>query len=146
MREVDRRLHLVDVLAARAARAGGGQGDVLLLDLDRHLVHLRHHRHGRRARVHAARRLRRRHALDAMHPRLELELGEDRVALHLERGVSVATRLGVRRRRQPHAPPLRLGVLRVESDQVIHKERSLVAARARADLEHDVLLVVGIGR
>ena len=31
--EVDRRLHLVDVLPARAARAGGGQGDVLLLDL-----------------------------------------------------------------------------------------------------------------
>eukprot|EP00964_Phaeocystis_antarctica_P121286 scaffold84966_cov68-Phaeocystis_antarctica.AAC.8 len=144
--EVDRRLHLVDVLAARAARAGGGEGDVLLLDLDRHLVHLRHHCHGRRARVHAARRLRRRHPLHAMHARLELELGEDRVALHLERGVSVAARLGVRRRRQPHAPPLRLGVLRVESDQVVHKERSLVAARARADLEHDVLLVVGIGR
>ena len=74
MRQVDRRLHLVDVLTARTARARRVHLNVLGVDRDGDVVHLGHDRHRRRRRVHAALRLRRRHTLHAVHSRLKLEL------------------------------------------------------------------------
>ncbi len=45
-----------------------------------------------------------------------------------------------------HAPAVALGVARVHAEEVAGEERALVAAGAGADLEEQVLLVVGIAR
>mmetsp|Transcript_29273 Transcript_29273/g.50075 ORF Transcript_29273/g.50075 Transcript_29273/m.50075 type:complete len:367 (+) Transcript_29273:74-1174(+) len=146
VRQVDRRLHLVHVLPAGAARARRVHLDVARVNLDGHLVHLGHDRHGGRRGVDPPLRLRRRHALHAVHAGLELELRVDGVALDLDGGVAAAPRLGVRHRHHARLPPLRLRVLRVQLQQVGRPDGRLVAAGAGADLEHHVLLVVRVGR
>mmetsp|Transcript_10708 Transcript_10708/g.39313 ORF Transcript_10708/g.39313 Transcript_10708/m.39313 type:complete len:366 (+) Transcript_10708:720-1817(+) len=139
--QVHRRLHLVHVLAPGAPGAGGGELDVLGVYLHVHVVHLGHHRHRGGGGVDAPLRLRRRHALHAVHARLELELAVDGVTRDLDGGLLVAARVGLGGAHQRRAPPLRLRVLGVQPHQVPGPDGGLVAAGARADLEHDVALV-----
>mmetsp|Transcript_24717 Transcript_24717/g.82166 ORF Transcript_24717/g.82166 Transcript_24717/m.82166 type:complete len:378 (-) Transcript_24717:300-1433(-) len=146
VRQVDRRLDLVDVLPARAARASRVHLDVAGLDLDGNLVHLGHDSDRRRRGVHAPLRLCRGHALHTVDARLELELRVDRLALDLERRVAHTACVGVRGGHDSRLPALRLGVARVEREQVVRPNRGLVAAGARADLKHHVLVVVWVGR
>ena len=70
----------VDVLAAGAGGAHRVHADVLGADLDVHLLRLRQHGDGGGRRVDAARRLGRRHALDAVPAGLVPQLGEDALA------------------------------------------------------------------
>mmetsp|Transcript_14019 Transcript_14019/g.45236 ORF Transcript_14019/g.45236 Transcript_14019/m.45236 type:complete len:352 (-) Transcript_14019:323-1378(-) len=146
VRQVDRRLDLVDVLPARAARASRVHLDVAGLDLDGNLVHLGHDSDRRRRGVHAPLRLCRGHALHTVDARLELELRVDRLALDLERRVAHTACVGVGGRHDSRLPALRLGVARVEREQVVRPNRGLVAAGARTDLKHHVLVVVWVGR
>ena len=55
---------------------------------------------------------------------------------------AAASRLA--RRHQLDPPALTLGVARVHPEELSRKQGSFVAACARANLEHDVLLVVGV--
>ena len=139
--EVDGRLHLVNVLATRAAGPRGADIDILFVDLHLHLVNLRHHGDSRRGRLHATLRFRRGHALHPVHASLPLELRVHAVARHLDDDLLVPAKVrgvgGQDRRR----PPLALRVPLVHPPEVPGPDARLVAAGARADLEHYVLIV-----
>ena len=128
----------VDRLPARPGRAVDVDLQVGLVDVDVDVLGLRQHRHRRRRGVDAPLRLRLRHALHAVRPALELEHRVGAVALDLERVGAVvrAQRLGL------EAAPL--GVAGEHPVEVARPQAGLVAARARADLDDHVLLVVGV--
>ena len=104
------------------------------------------HGHGRRRRVDAAARFGRRHALHAVDAAFVFQLAVD--AASFDRGddflEAADARVVARHHFEPPALPLR--VLAVHPEQLRGKERRFVAARAGADFEHDVLLVVRILR
>src|SRR6185437_6507860 len=108
------------------------------------VVRLGHHGHGRRGGVDAALRLGRGHALHAMAARLELEPGVRALAHDAGDDFLVAARLAGAFRHHLHLPAMALGEARVHAEEVAGEERALVAAGAGADLEEEVLLVVGI--
>src|SRR5204862_6934527 len=70
--DVPARVDLIDVLPARPAAAAPELLDVLRVDLDLDVLHLRQHRDGRRRRVNPTLRLGLRHALHAVPPALVL--------------------------------------------------------------------------
>ena len=88
----------------------------------------------------------RRHALHAVHAALVLEPAEDLVPCDRGDHLLDAARLGLREREQLHLPAAPLGVARVHAEQLAREQRRLVAARAGADLEDHVLVVVGVAR
>ena len=107
-----------------------------MCDLD--VLGLGQHRHRRGRRVDAALRLGGRHALHAVRAALVLEAAVRAVAADLERVRAVARvqRLGL------EAEPL--GVAGEHPVQVAGPQARLVAARAAADLDDHVLVVVGV--
>ncbi len=84
--EADRRIGLVDVLAAGAARAVGVDPQILVVDLDHHVVvDLRHHAHRSERGVAAGRRVVGADPHQAVHPGLALEVAVGVFAAHRER-------------------------------------------------------------
>ena len=77
-------------------------------------------------------------------PGLELHLRVDLVALDAERDFLEAAALGLVRVDLLDLPLLELGVARVHAVEVAREDGGLVAARARADLDDDVLVVVRV--
>ena len=147
MRDPDRRVRLVDVLAARARRAVGVDLQVRLVDLDlADVLGLGEHRDGAGRRVDASLRFRLRHALHAMHAGLELELRVRAFARDARDDLAVAAVLAGIRAQDLHAPALPLGVAAVHPVQIAREDRGLVPARARADLEEQIRVVVGVLR
>ena len=146
-RDLHRAVGGVHALPAGTARCGDVDLEILVVDLDLDVLGLGQHGHGRRRGVDAALRLGRRHALHAVHAAFEAELAS-RPLLPL---TSAMTSL-----KPPvcdsalvqdlDLPPLRLGVADVHAEQIGREQRRLFAALAAANLEDDVLLVVGIGR
>ena len=114
----------------------------LICDVD--LFGLRQDRHGGGRRVHASLRLGGRHALHAVHAALVLQLAVG--AAPLDRGDDFlqAADAGLVAREHVELPALTFRVLAVHAEQLGGEQRRLVAARAGADLEHDVLLIVRI--
>jgi hypothetical protein len=116
------------------------------IDLHVGRLDLGHHRDRRGGGVDASLRLGRGHALHAMAAGLELELRIGAVADdardHFLVAAGVARALGD----DLHLPAVALGEARVHAEEVAREERALVAARARADFEEEVALVVGIAR
>ena len=98
----------------------------------------------RRRRVNAAARFGRRHALHAVHAALVLQLAVDALAFDVDDDFLDAALAGFAERHHLELPALALGVARVHAIEVAGEERRLVAARAAADFDDDVLLVVGI--
>ena len=80
MRDPDRAVGGVDRLPARTAGAEHVDAQILVLDLDVDLFGLGQHRDGRGRGMDAALRLGRRHALNAMHARLEFQPREHTLA------------------------------------------------------------------
>ena len=127
-------------------RAVDVDAQVALVDLDLDVFDLGQHRNGRRGGVDAALGLGRRHALHAVHAGLELHLRVDLVALDPERDLLEAAALGLVRVDLLDLPLLELGVARVHAVEVAREDGGLVTARAGADLDDDVLVVVGVAR
>ena len=85
-----------------------------------------------------------RHALHAMHAALVFQLAVDALAAHQRDDFLEPAHRRLAHGREFHAPALRFGIARVHAENLGREQRGLVAARARADFEHHVLLVVGI--
>jgi hypothetical protein len=94
--------------------------------------------------VHAALGFGGGNALHAMHAALPLHLGVNALALDNGDHFLVAAHAGLRERQQLDLPAMLLGKARVHAEHLGGKERGLVAARAGADFQDHVLLVVGI--
>ena len=73
MQDADGGIGLVDVLTARAGRAVRVDLQILVADLDLHVLRLGQDRDGHGGGVDAPRRFRFRHALDAVHAAFKLE-------------------------------------------------------------------------
>src|SRR5688500_18048431 len=144
--EAHRRVGLVHVLATCSARAVGVHAHVGGVDFHVGRLGLRHHRHGGRRRVDAPLGLGGRHALHAVPAGLELELRIGTCADHARDHLLVATGVARALRDDLDLPAVPLGEARVHPQKVAREERAFVPARAGADLEEEVLLVVGIAR
>jgi hypothetical protein len=79
-----------------------------------------------------------------MHAALVLQAAVHALAFNRDDGFLQSAAAGVAARHHVELPALTLGVARVHPEQVTGKERCLVAARAGADFEDDVFLVVRI--
>ena len=120
-------------------------------DLD--VLGLGHHPDAGGAGVDAALALGDRHALDAVHPALELQPRPRRLAgrggaarLHRDPHVLVAAEVGLGGVEHLGAPATALGVPQVHPQQVAGEQGRLLAALPRLDLEDDVAVVVGVAR
>ena len=136
----------VDALAAGAARAVDVDAQVLLLDVDLDVVCLRQDGDGSRGGLDAALALGLGDALDAVHARLELHRAVDLVSQHLELDLGKAALVGGVGVDDLDLPLLALCVAAVHLEEVACEDGGLVAAGGRADLDDDVLLVVGVRR
>src|SRR4029453_12146997 len=136
----------VDTLAARTGGAIDVDLDILLVHLDVDVLGFREHRHRHGGGVDAPARLGGGHALDAVHTALELEPAPGPAPLHQRHDFLEPAYPGGMAVHDLPLPALALRVLGVHAEQLGREEAGLVAARAGADLEEDVLLVVGIPR
>ena len=119
---------------------------IVLVYLYVHLFRLRQHRHRRRRRVDATARLRNRNALDTVHPALVLQPRVRALSLDLEYYFLERADARLVDIHHVRAPPLPLRVPRVHPVQVRREQSRLVAARAGAYLDDNVLVVVRILR
>jgi len=143
----DRRVGLVDVLAAGAGGAEGVDLQVGGIDLDRRAVLFdRDDRHRRRGGVDAALRFGLRHALHAVGAGFELQVRVRAAALDAGDHLAEAAVLAGTGRFDFHPPALALGVAGVHAQQVAGEDRGLVATGACADFEVQVALVARIAR
>ena len=85
-------------------------------------------------------------ALYAMHARFVLETRVGALALHLEDDFLVPADAGLVLGKHFGLPAVLLGVARVHAEQIGRKEGRLVAARAGADLDDDILFVARVAR
>ena len=113
-----------------------------IVDVDR--LRLGQHRDGRRARVHPTLALGDRHALHPVRPRLVLEARPGVVALHHERDLPEPAHVGRLAVEHLELPAVGVGVALVHVEQVGGPEVALLAALPTADLDDDVLALVGI--
>src|SRR2546426_3110663 len=120
--------------------------EVPIVDLDLDVLRLGEHGDGDGRRVDPAARLGHRNALDTVDAALELEPAPRPAPVHEEDDVLEAARAGHAGIHDLDLPALALGVLRVHTRQLRGEQRGLLAACAGADLDEDVLLVVGIAR
>ena len=146
MRDADGGVRRVDALPAGAARAERVDAQIFLVDLDVDLFSLGQDRHRRRRRVDASARFRGRDALHTVDAALVLQLAVHPAALDRRDAFLEPADAGVAARHHVDLPALPLGVLAVHPEQLAGEQGRLVAARAGADLEDDVLLIVGILR
>ena len=107
-------------------------------------VGLGQHGHGRGRGVDAALRFGRRHALHAVHAALVLQAREHAVARDEQDGFFDAAGRRVAAGQELDLPAARLRVARVHAQQIGGEQRGFFAARAGADFEQRVLVVVRI--
>ena len=144
MRQADRRLRLVDLLSARARGAEQIDAHVLVVDGHVHVLRFGQHRDGDRGGVDAPLRLRLGHTLDAVYPAFKLEAGIGALAVDIDDGLFHAAQLRhIEVDRLPGEAVL-LAIALVHAVQLIGKERRLLAARTRPDLEGTAPLVVAV--
>ena len=136
----------VHALAARAARAERVDAEILFVDLDVDLLGLGEHGDGGRGRVDAAAGLGVRHALHPVHAALVLQAAVGAAALDRGDDFLDAARAALAARHDLELPALALGVTAVHAEEIGGEERGFVAARAGADFENDVLVVVWVFR
>ena len=143
--DADGRVGGVDRLAAGAGGAEGVDAEVLGFDLDVDLFGLGQDGDGDGGGVDAALGLGGGHALDAVHAGLVLEQRVDAVAFD-DRGdvLEAVADAGLGLGEDLDLPAVLLGEAEVHAEDLGDEERGLVAAGAGAELEDDVLLVVGI--
>ena len=129
-----------------AAGAVHVDAQVVLVDVDLHLVRFGQHGHRCRGRVDAALALGFRYALHAVHAALEFHDRVHLVALDFELDLLEAAGFGRRHVHRLGLPALRACETFVHLVEVACKEGCLVAAGCCADLHDDVLVVGWVGR
>ena len=144
MRQTNRRIGGVHALAAGSARTERIDAEILCIDLDVHLFGFGQDRHRGGGSVNAPARFGRRHPLHAVHAALVLQLAVGAASFDRGDDLLQAADAGVARRHQLDPPSLPLRVLAVHAEQLRGKDRRFVATGARANLQDDVPLVVGI--
>ncbi len=144
VRDADGAFGLVDMLAARAAapvgvyhKVGGVDGDIDILSLGQH-------RHGRRACVDAPLRLGLGHALHAVHAALILHARVRAAPREAQHDLLHSAHLGVAFVHQLALKAVPLGVALIHAQKVRAEKRRLLAARARANFDHHIPLIVGV--
>ncbi len=145
VRDADRGVGLVDVLAAGARGAEGV--DAHLRRVEHHVVdrvRLGQHGNGAGRGVDAPLRLGLGHALHAVAARLEFEPRVGALAADARDHFLVAAQLRGALGHDLDLPAPALGIARVHAEQVAGEERRLVAAGAGAHLEEQVALVVRV--
>src|SRR3569832_1917709 len=147
MGNADRGVGLVDVLAAGARRTEGVDAQVGRVDVDfADLVGFRHHGDGAGRGVVVSLCFGFRNAMHAMAARFELQPRVGALPNDAEDYLLVAPDFAGVFRHDLNLPALALGIARVHAQQVAGEQRRLVTARAGADFQEDVALVVGIFR
>ena len=135
---------LVDVLAARAGRTEGVDAQVLRVDVEVKLLRLGQHGDCRGRGVDAALTFGFRDALHAVDAALELEPRIHLVARDAEHDFLVAAKLGLGLAHDLGLPAALVRVHRVHPVQVGREQGAFLAARAAADFDIDVLLVIRV--
>src|ERR1039457_1359306 len=138
------RIRGVDALPAGAGGTEGIDADVLGLDLDLNFVGFGQDRHRDGGGMHAALLLRYGHALHAVHATFVLQFGVDLGAGDQRDHVLEAADAALTGGGDYHLPALGLRVARVHAEDLGGEQHGLIAARAGADFEDDVLIVVGV--
>ena len=128
-------------LAARPAGAVDVDAQILLGDIDIHLLDLGKDRHRGRRGVDATARFGFGHALDPVDPRFELEAGEDAAPGDVDAGFLDPAQRRLRHFDHLEAPAVQFGIALVHTQQVAREESRFVAAGARAHLQNGVLFV-----
>src|SRR5437016_4152130 len=144
VRDPHRGVGRVDPLPARAGRSVHIDPEILFLDLDVDVLGFRKDRDGDGRGVDPAARLGDGHALHAVHAALELQPAPGTFAVDEQDHVLESTDAGGAGVHRLDPPPLAFRVFRVHPGEIGGEERRLVAAGAGADLDEDVLVVVGI--
>jgi len=146
--DADRRVGLVDVLAARARRAIGIDAQIGVVDLDLDILGFRQNRDGGGGGVDAPLRLGLRHALNAVDAALELQPAEHALAGDRGDDFLVAAHLAFGDAIDLYAPAVVLGVALVHAEEIAREQRRLVAASAGAHFQdgRGVLVLVARGQ
>ncbi len=140
-----RRVVLLHMLAARPGCAVGGDLQILMIDVDLHVIDLRQHRHGDRRGVDAPAGFGDGDTLHTMDAALVLEVRIGALALHHEGHLFVAADPGAILADHLDLPAaLAFGVARVEAEKLRREEAGLVAAGAGANFHNYVFLIAGI--
>src|SRR5436309_84414 len=137
------RVHALTALAAGAIHV---DLEIAFGDLDVDLLGLREHGDGRGRSVDTTLCLGHRHALDAMHARLEFQLAVRAFAGDPEDDLLETTLLRIALRQHLDLPAMALGVARVHPVEIEREERRFFPTLPGADLHDDVLLIEGIAR
>ena len=135
---------LIDMLAPGPAAAVGVDLQVLGVDLHLHVLGLGQHRHRGRAGVDAALGLGFRYPLHPVHPALVFHAGIGPPAGQGQHHFLHAPHLGEVFVEQLPLEAVALRIPLVHAQQVRPKQRRLVPAGARPDLDDHVLVVVGV--
>ena len=77
---------------------------------------------------------------------LKFQPREDAASCDLGNDLLVASRCSLARRQNLNTPAFQLGIALIHPEQIASKNRRLVAAGPRADLENGILLVGGVLR
>src|SRR5215469_5192863 len=145
MRDADRGIGLVDVLAARARGAVGIDAQIRRIDLDLiDLIELRENRHGARRGVDAPLRLGGGHALHTVRTGLELQPRERPLAGDATDDLAIATVLARALAEHLRAEAPGFGIARLHAVEIAGEDRGLVAAGSGPHLEEDVALIARI--
>ena len=142
VRDVNRGVGHVDVLAACTACPVGIDLQVLGTDVYVDVRRLRQHRDGRGGCVDPASRLRDRNALYAVNAALELELAVCAACLDTEYDLLVAADPRFVRVEKLHRPALPFREASIHAKEVCREKRGFFASRTAANLYHDVFVVV----
>ncbi len=147
MRDADRRVGLVDVLAAGAGGAEGVDAKIRRGNLDGRFVGFhRDDRDRRRRGVDPPLRFRGRHALHAVRARFELEFRIRAGAFHARDHFLEAAVFARAGRFHFDAPALAFGEARIHAEEVAGEDRRLVATGAGAHFQIDVAVVARVLR
>src|SRR5713101_1261282 len=147
MRDSNRRVGLVDVLAACARGAVGVDAKIRGIQYDvADCARLWQDGHRAGRSVDPALGLGRRHSLDAMAAGFELELGVGALTDNARDDLLIAAGITWRFGYNLHLPALAFGIARIHAKEVACEERRLVPSCSGADLEKDVAVIVGVLR
>jgi hypothetical protein len=144
--EAHGRVRRVDALATGAGRAKAIHADVLLVDLDVHVLGLGQDRDRGGRSMDAAGGLGRGHSLDAVDAAFVLQARVRALALDQRRDRLDPADSGVVAVHDLDLPAPAFGVALVHAEELRREERGLVAARTGADLDEDVARIVGVLR
>ncbi len=144
MGDPDRRLVLLDVLAACAARPERIDLEIALVDIDLDIVDFGQHCDRRRAGMDPPLAFRRRNTLYAMNAALILQAGKGTMTFDLKDRLFEAAHARLVGADHLDFPALVFGVAGIHTEQVTGENTRLVAARPGTNLHDNILLIARV--